>query len=123
MRRKHAAASRSIVPLLTAVPKMPPAMQSDDGTQQSDAVEDIMARCLAEADPTQALSAACSSHPEHALALRERFATLRRMELIAGAPSSPSFPERLGEFRLLSEPLTFATPQRCCSLYAAGSLR
>ncbi len=78
-----------------------------------------MARVLDEfeADGVEALERACRNHPEDAAALRERFEALRQVGLIGlgatgatgalgalgapGAVADESFPERLGDFRLL----------------------
>ncbi len=61
-----------------------------------------MARCLAERDPLGAIVAACLQHPQHAKALRQRYAALVRLGIVT-ADAADSFPERLGDFRLERE--------------------
>ena len=61
-----------------------------------------MARCLAERDPLGAIVAACLQHPQHAEALRQRYAALVRLGIVT-ADAADSFPERLGDFRLERE--------------------
>jgi serine/threonine protein kinase len=69
-----------------------------------DPVDEIVASCL-ESPPESvdvAVSAACSSHPEHAEAIRRRISALRDLGLVGvTATDDESFPERLGGFRLL----------------------
>lgn len=74
-------------------------MNEPDATQ--DPLEALLAEILEQPPARQraALDAACARHAEHARTLRERFDALARAGL-AAAPTD-TFPERLGDFRLL----------------------
>jgi serine/threonine protein kinase/tetratricopeptide (TPR) repeat protein len=83
----------------TASGKGAPAI-APDGTSE---LNDLVARCVDrfDAEGDAALEGLCREHPAHADKLRSRVRALQRAGLIGGAPEPGSFPERLGEFRLL----------------------
>src|SRR5262245_24865024 len=68
-----------------------------------DEVERIMESWLAcpAGEREAVLERLCGEHPSHAAELRERIAELRRFGLDGAAAGA--FPDRLGEFRLLSK--------------------
>ena len=82
----------------------PRATGHDGDDPDDDAVADLIAECLeqAPADVAAAVERACARHPEHADELRRRIAALGRMNLLPKERDpAETFPERLGEFRLL----------------------
>lgn len=76
----------------------------DAAKQTSSRLEELIFECLErlEAGGPAAAEAFCAQHPEHAAALRSRMQTLQAAGLIeAPAGAAATFPERLGDFRLL----------------------
>ena len=71
----------------------------------ADPVERLLAEVLVsyESEGEVALERICARYPEHREALRRGFANVRRFGLVGDrpGPGDESFPERLGEFRLL----------------------
>jgi serine/threonine protein kinase len=74
------------------------------GRQSGDPAEEILGRVLAldEGEQEAALERACAERPELAAALRKGFAFLKGAGMLE-APPPRDFPERLGDFRLLSK--------------------
>jgi serine/threonine protein kinase/tetratricopeptide (TPR) repeat protein len=67
-------------------------------------IELLLAECLERAEPERlrAFERACSTHPERAPELRQRWQALARMGIVDPEPQAAErFPERLGDFRLL----------------------
>lgn len=71
--------------------------------EQPDPVDELLMRCLERAPGERARVAEelCREHPEHAVALRERFAKLADIGLDVLTPAAEGFPEQLGDFRLI----------------------
>ncbi len=70
-----------------------------------DELRDLVARALdrIEHEGEAALEAMCEEHPQHADSLRRRVSALRAMGLVEGGKDKQSFPEKLGEFRLIRQ--------------------
>ncbi|MFO0980239.1 MAG: protein kinase [Planctomycetota bacterium] len=66
-------------------------------------IEPLIAECLAQVDQDgeQAIARICAQHPEHAQALRRHLHALREVGLLSPVPEDASFPEELGDFRLI----------------------
>ncbi|MFO1078226.1 MAG: serine/threonine-protein kinase [Planctomycetota bacterium] len=71
-------------------------MQDSEG---NDPVDELLAECLAVADPIAAIEAAARSHPELAVELRRRFAFLLRAGALPAVDAAAT-PRRLGTFEL-----------------------
>jgi serine/threonine protein kinase/tetratricopeptide (TPR) repeat protein len=81
-------------------------IDADSELARDDAIERVLAVCL-QSEPTEraaALERACSTHPEFATVLRQRWSALAAMGLVEpldALAQEPTYPEQLGDFRLL----------------------
>ena len=69
----------------------------------SNQLQELVAQCLGQIEDgdTQAVDEACRLHPDLADRLRERLSKLASIGLLSVGSSDETFPERLGEFRLV----------------------